>query len=124
MSDTTDNILNSVKKMIGPSVGDYDYFDDDLIMHINTTFNTLKQLGVGNDKGFYISDGTETWDDFIDPGPNSQMVKTYMYMATRLKFDPPESSALMQALKDQIAELEWRLMADSECETLGGTPTI
>lgn len=114
------SILNTVKKAIGPSVSEYEYFDSDLIMHINTTFNVLKQLGVGPAGGFYIEDAEADWDEFIDPGPNSQMVQTYMCLAVRLKFDPPESSAHMQAIKDQMAELEWRLNIDAETPSFGG----
>ena len=36
-------------------------------------------------------------------------VKTYIYLKVRLVFDPPQSSAAMEAIKQNIAELEWRL---------------
>lgn len=45
------SILNSVKKMIGIS-SDYKVFDQDLIVHINSVFMILHQLGIGPKKRF------------------------------------------------------------------------
>ena len=109
-------ILEDVKKMIGPSEI-YDHFDADLIIHINSVFNILQQMGVGPEEGFSITkDGKETWDDYIDGMENKnifQMVKSYMYLKVRMQFDPPTGSVLTY-FQEQIKEYEWRLNVASE----------
>lgn len=104
----TDSILDSVKKRIGPSA-EYDYYDPDIIMDINSVFNILTQLGVGPTAGFAISDRTDTWDDFMPEGAGLELVKSYMFLKVKLMFDPPLSSAVTQVMQDQIKELEWRI---------------
>lgn len=108
-----ESILTSVKKMLGITE-EYEHFDADLIMHINSVFMILNQLGVGPSKGFIITDKFATWADFIQSGENLESVKTYMYMKVRLLFDPPMSSAVMESMKQMISELEWRLNVQSE----------
>lgn len=103
-------ILTDVKKMIGPSEI-YDQFDKDLIIHINSVFTILQQLGVGPKNGFSIESGEETWNDFVDGIEESnifQMVKSYMYLKVRMQFDPPTGS-VASAFQEQIKEYEWRL---------------
>ena len=107
------SILGSVKKMLGPS-GDYEYFDPELIMHINSVFTILHQLGVGPEKGFSIKDESDTWDEYITSKQNLEAVKTYVYLKVRLIFDPPQSSIVAEAIKQQISELEWRLNVDAD----------
>ena len=92
-----DSILDSVKKMLGITP-EYTHFDQDIIMHINSVFMVLQQLGVGPKEGFHIEDPTKL-----------QMVKSYMGLRVRLLFDPPASSAHMDCIKQQIAEFEWRM---------------
>lgn len=108
-----DSILTSVKKMLGITE-DYEHFDADIIMHINSVFMILNQLGIGPVKGFSITDRFSTWEDFLQGGENLESVKSYMYMKVRLLFDPPMSSAVMEAMKQMISELEWRLNVQSE----------
>ena len=103
-----DSILTSVKKMLGMTE-EYAAFDSDIIMHINSVFMILNQMGVGPEAGFTISDATATWSDFMDGGPNIEAVKSYVALKVRLLFDPPQSSTVMDAIKSQISELEWRL---------------
>ena len=109
-----DSILTSVKKMLGLTE-DYEHFDTDIIMHINSAFMVLHQLGVGPTSGFRITGKYETWDEFI---PKDVVVldgvKTYVYQKVRLIFDPPTSSAHIEALKNSIAEFEWRLNVAAE----------
>lgn len=103
------SILEDVKKMIGPSAS-YNAFDQELIIHINSVFSILKQMGVGpQDDTFKITGGQEEWYDFFEEGENLEMVKTYVYLKVRLIFDPPQSSAVTEAFNRQISELEWRL---------------
>lgn len=103
-----DSILTSIKKLLGIAE-DYEHFDADIIMHINSTFMILTQLGVGPINGFTIKDKTSTWNEFIENNIKIESVKTYIYLKVRLMFDPPQSSAVMEAINRQINELEWRL---------------
>lgn len=103
-----DSILTSVKKQLGIAE-DYEHFDPDIIIHINSVFSILNQLGVGPPEGFSISDETSVWTDFIGDSLKLELVKTYVYLKVRLIFDPPTSSAVMDAFKQNIAELEWRI---------------
>lgn len=103
-----ESILTSVKKMLG-IVEEYTHFDSDLIMHINSVFGILNQLGVGPSEGFRIKDDSDEWEDFISAGAKLEFVKSYMYMKVRMIFDPPTSSAVMESMKNTISELEWRI---------------
>lgn len=103
-----DSILTSVKKMLGPEE-DYEHFDPDIIMHINSVFMILNQLGVGPKTMFRIEDKEDIWSDFMPEGEMLELVKSYMYLRVRMLFDPPQSSALMEAMNNQIKEFEWRL---------------
>lgn len=110
-----ESILTSVKKLLGITEG-YNHFDSDIIMHINSALFTLKQLGVGPSEGFTISDKNAVWTDFVEDISKLEAVKTYVYLKVKLVFDPPASSAVMEAIKNQISEYEWRL--NVEVETL------
>lgn len=103
-----ESILTSIKKMLGPD-SEYEYFDPDIIMHINTALMDLTQLGVGPSEGFSICDDTATWIDFIGDSKKLEAVKTYVYIQVKLVFDPPTSSAAIDALERQAKKLEWRL---------------
>jgi hypothetical protein len=108
------SILNSTKKILGIPE-DYTVFDHDVITHINATFSTLTQLGIGPIDGFMIEDSDPEWTDFIainDPQLNA--VKTYMYLKVRSYFDPPTTSFAIAAMDHQIQELEWRLNVNRE----------
>lgn len=112
-----DNILATTKRLAHLGE-DYTEFDKDIIMYINSVFLVLKRIGVGPKEGFYISDGDSTWEDFIpDNEFLREAVKAYMGMKVRLKFDPPSSSAHLQALKENIAEYEWDLNNEAEFPT-------
>ena len=111
-----DSILTSVKSKIG-MLEDYTEFDNDIIDYINSVFMILKQLGVGPSNGFAIQDASDKWSEFIsEPERQAELqgVKTYIYQKTKLIFDPPQSSALIEALKQSIAEFEWRLNVEAE----------
>ena len=110
-----ESILQSVKKMLG-IIPDYTNFDDDIIMHINSVFMILQQLGVGPKEGFAISDEFTVWIDYISDPVKLQIVKSYMALRVRLLFDPPTSSAHMESIKQQIAEFEWRMNVAAEQE--------
>lgn len=103
-----DSILNSVKKMLGIQE-EYEAFDKDIIMHINSVFMILNQIGVGPSKCFSISDSSSSWDEFKQGDDTLESVKSYMYMKVRLIFDPPQSSVVMESINKVINELEVRL---------------
>lgn len=105
-----DSILKSIKKMLGPT-GEYEYFDADIIMHINTVLMTLNQLGVGPSEGFAIKDDSATWTDLVPESTLARIeaVKTYVYLNVRLLFDPPTNSSHIEAINKQISMLEWRI---------------
>lgn len=112
------SILNSVKKLLGISE-EYDAFDQDVIMCINSVFTILTQMGVGPENGFSISDSSATWDDYFSDEPHVEAVKNYVGAKVRMMFDPPTSSSMMQALTNVISELEWRL--NVQCDNSTGT---
>lgn len=103
-----DSILDSIKKILGMPP-DYDAFDTDLVIHINSVFGILAQLGVGPAGGFSISDNTTLWKAYLGDSKDLEMVKSYMALKVRLVFDPPTIGAVMDAMKEQIREYEWRL---------------
>ena len=102
------SILKTIRKMIGPSVS-YDIFDTDLIVHINSAFFVLYQLGVGPTECFRITGESETWDDFIQGSNELDAIISYVYMKVRYAFDPPSTGYLVNAYKESMKELEWRL---------------
>ena len=113
------SILADIKSLLG--AGNIDGFDSDIILHINSVLLVLRQLGVGPSDGFMITGPDETWNDLLaDNDPNMlAAVKTYVYLKVKLIFDPPMSGTVMQATKDLIAELEWRLNVTVDPEENG-----
>lgn len=103
-----ESILTSIKKLLGIPE-DYEHFDTDIIIHINSALATLPQLGVGPAQGFSIKDKTATWDSVLLGRTDIDNIKSYIYLKVRMIFDPPTSSAVIEAFKAQIAELEWRI---------------
>lgn len=106
------SILTSIKKLLGITA-EYTDFDEDIIMHINSVFMILKQLGVGPKEGFSITGDTEEWADFL-PNGDVNLVKSYIYLKVRLMFDPPINASLVESINRQIAEFEWRLNVEIE----------
>lgn len=109
----TDSILETVKLGIGidPS---YECFDEQIFMHINSVFCNLQEFGVGPKEGFIIENEDATWSDYLENEKTLYLVKTYMVQKVKMVFDPPNSGALMDALKSTIAELEWRIIHAAE----------
>lgn len=115
MAEEYEGILESVKKWIGPSV-EYDYFDSDLLMHINSYFAVMSQCGIGPSDGFTV-DETSKWDEFLPEGGNVlAMAKQYVQLRTRLTFDPPTSSFVIDLLKKNAEEMEWRMYIQTDSE--------
>lgn len=104
-----ESILTSIKKLLGIAE-DYTHFDADLIMHINSVFTILTQLGVGPKEGFRIEDELATWNDFLQTDSVLfDSVKSYMHLKVKLLFDPPLSGTVMASYERRISEFEWRL---------------
>lgn len=109
----SDSILESVKKLINAE-GD-EYFDTDIIIHINTIFSVLQQMGVGPEEGFSIDDDKSTWDEFTEDEPIFNMVKTYMAIRVKLFFDIASSNSYyITQLQAEADELEWRIREAAE----------
>lgn len=109
-----ESILTSVKKFLGPSA-EYEHFDPDIIMHINSVFMDLNDLGIGPEKAFVIEDDTSEWTDFFsEKGETLEAVKSYMYLRVKLLFDPPASSATLASMERQIDKWEWKLNVRAE----------
>lgn len=108
-----DSILTSIKKLLGIAE-EYDHFDSDIIMHINSVFSILNQLGVGPEDGFIIYDESATWDEFMSDSPKLEMVKSYMYLRVKALFDPPLSSAAIEANNRIASEFEWRIQVAAD----------
>lgn len=110
-----ESILTSIKKLIGITE-EYTQFDVDIMMHINSAFGILRQLGVGPDDGFRISGKEDTWDQFLQDEKKLELVKTYVYLKVKILFDPPLSSAVMDCINREISQYEWRLRVTAESE--------
>lgn len=108
-----DSILNSIKKLLGIHE-EYTHFDSDLIIHINSVFMILNQIGIGPTNGYMITGPESKWSEFLGDDPRLESVKTYVHMRVKLLFDPPMSSAVVEAANRIISELEWRLILVSE----------
>jgi hypothetical protein len=132
----SDSILTDTKKVLGIAEDDTS-FDLDVIMHINSAFTTLADLGVGPATGFMITDATTTWGALLGSDLNLNNVKTLVYLKVRLVFDPPNTSFVLNALQEQIREHEWRLNTRREAtdwvdpeplvepaETIWGDPIV
>jgi hypothetical protein len=108
-----DSILDSMKKVLNiPS--DHHEFDDEIIMHINSVFSTLHQLGVGPVQGFEITDNTALWSTFLGGNLPQNNVRLYMTMRLRMAFDPPTTGYHVDAMQSQIKEMEWRINVQRE----------
>lgn len=115
--DTVSNgsILTSIKLFLGITE-EYEHYDPQIIMHINTAFMLLSQLGVGPIEGFTITDKSSVWSEYIQVEDNLEAVKSYIGYKVRLMFDPPSSSAITESINRVISELEWRLNVEAEAK--------
>lgn len=110
-----ESILTSIKKLLGIPEED-EHFDPDIIMHINSVLAILAQVGVGPSDGFRIEDDSLTWGDLLPDEKNLAFVKSFVHLRVKLLFDPPLSSAVMEAMKQQAEELLWRIHVAAESE--------
>ena len=100
------SILKGIKKVLGLDEDDSS-FDYDVLTFINAAFTTLcSDLGVGPPvfKIEFISD---------DDGMLSEC-QTYVFLRVKMLFDPPTTSYLISAYKDQLDEHVWRISTRRE----------
>ena len=115
-----ESILDTIKKMLGIDAED-DSFDDDIITLINPIIYALAQMGIGPSTGFIVVDKNNTWTEYIGSIPfNLEGVKTYIYLKTKLIFDPPTNTTTIDAMTRSAQELEWRMMLEVETNNLEG----
>lgn len=99
------SILNDTKKMLGIT-NEYDAFDQDIIMDVNSVLRVLNQIGVGNNLN--ITSANEDWTLFTDDSDYLSIIKPYVYLRVKKIFDPSYSS-MNVAADSIIAEYEWRI---------------
>ena len=106
-NDASNSILGSVKDSLG--IIGYDVFDKQLIMHINSVFADLNQMGVGPSSGFSIADDNSQWSAFTEDDVLLNNVKSYMFLRVKMLFDPPTNSIVKDSYEKQINEWAFRL---------------
>ena len=110
-----DSILTSIKKLMGITE-EYDAFDQDILILINSVLFELEQIGVKAKEGFVLSDKTAVWSDYSDDDRLLNVLKPYIYMKTKLTFDPPTSSGALDSMNRIIDRFEWRINLYSDTE--------
>ena len=103
-----DSILTSIKKLMGLTE-EYDAFDQDILILINSVLFELEQIGVKAKDGFSLTDKTVVWSDYSDDDRLLNALKPYIYMKTKLTFDPPTSSGALDSMNRIIDRFEWRI---------------
>ena len=104
-----ESILGTIKQMLGYSTDAITPFDTQIIVLINSAFSVLIQLGLGQMSSFSIKDSMAVWGDILQEGDNLEDVKTYVYLKTKIVFDPPQSSSALDVMKETIKEYEFRI---------------
>lgn len=104
----SDSVLLSIKQMLGISPEDTS-FDVNVIMSINTALTILMDLGLTEVEDQIVTSDKMTWDELLGGRTDIEYVKTYIYQKVKLIFDPPTSTAAIDAMQRSISELEWRI---------------
>lgn len=108
MEEKNNSILTSVKKLLGLAE-ENEEFDQDIIMNINSAILPLTQIGVGPKEGFIVTSKDDTYESWLGDMTHFQSVKMYLYYRTRLSFDPPTQTSVLECIKESIREIECRL---------------
>ena len=106
-----ESILITVKTMLGPSE-DYEAFDTDIIVHINSAFERLCELGVGPSEPFSIEDEGAVWNDFSSE-VTWQAIR-YIVLYVKKVFDPTANATIKQAYEEELNKLEWLMNSVAE----------
>lgn len=104
----TESILTSIKKLLGIVESDTS-FDAELIMLINSALMIIMQEWYGMDHALRIEDKTATWEDMLGDDVDYEGVKQYIFIRVKLVFDPPSNSAVIEAMRKEMEDLEWRM---------------
>ena len=107
----SESILNTVKTMLGPTE-DYVAFDTDIIVHINSAFERLCELGVGPTVPFFITSADEVWSQF-DTNVSWQVMR-YIVLYVKRIFDPTANATIKQTYDEEINKLEWLMNSVAE----------
>lgn len=104
-----ESILETVRNFVAGK--DNKEFDDELVLHINSSIVKLNQNGVGNN--IFVISEEKSWNDLkdetqIEGNKSFQMVPLYITLSTQLLFDPPPPSNVEYHSKS-ADELLWRL---------------
>lgn len=116
-SDIT--ILNTIKKMLGLTE-DYHAFDTEITFFINSAIMDLSQLGVCSPDFQITEEGNESWDDLLLEDSSNGLLngaQKYIYIKTRLVFDPPNSGYITNALQEELKETTFRLRVQVDGES-------
>lgn len=114
-----EKILDSVKTICNVAIEDTS-FDNDLVLYINSALMVIMQEWHGMNHAFRVTDGTETWEDLLGEDTDYEGVKELVGLKVRLMFDPPTSQAVLQAINDQIKDLEWRMYFWKDLDRIDG----
>ena len=107
------SILNTIKKMLGLDA-EYNAFDTDIIDFIKNALMTLHQYGATPKEGFAITGANETWSQCLPSDKMLEGAKTFIFLKVKMVFDPPQSSYVLNAYKEQATELEYRIKEQLE----------
>lgn len=104
------SILTDTKAALGIAA-DYEAFDTELVMHINSVIADLDQLGIGPTEGpgYEIVDDTNEWSELLEDETRYNAAKSLMYLKVKMLFDPPSVGYVLTAYEKMIEKAEWRL---------------
>lgn len=104
----SNEILVKSTNNLGPEVSIEDY--PDLETYIAASIDTLRQLGVVKKEfKFNIEDDTQKVSDMLYDTECIGIVEAYLIAKVTIRFDPPQTSYLVDLLKQSINEYEFRL---------------
>lgn len=99
-------VLDTIKTSCGIDSENSD-FDQELLIFINSNVSVLCQLGVVSTP--IVVDANTTWTDLIGSYTDIEMIKTEMYLAVVLVFDPPVNASVLASYQKHLEELQFRL---------------
>lgn len=104
MQVPTGIIIKDIKTSLGDDP-DSDDFSSEQIMFINAALSRLSQLGTNL---VQIKTGEETWDMLVDEEDKDTigMIQEYVYISTKLVFDPPTTSGVLSYFQARQQMLE------------------
>lgn len=112
------SVLDDIKKLLGIDSED-DSFDIDISIMINSAILALSQIGIGPKEGYTVTSKEDKWSDYLENTTTDvNNVKNYIYLKTRLIFDPPSNSTVIESFNKNLQELEWRMMLNVETNNL------